>query len=147
MKIYFAGSIRGGRDDQALYAQLIDLLRNYGTVLTEHFAEKSLTAAKGSGSDVQNIYDKDMAWVNEADVIIAEVTTPSLGVGFEIGAASQALKKPILCLYRPQEGKSLSAMIAGCPDVANATYKTIDDIKPILDAFFAKVSVEKYNTD
>ena len=38
-------------------------------------------------------------------VIVAEVTQPSLGVGYEIGRA-YAMKKPILCLYRPQPEKS-----------------------------------------
>ena len=35
LKIYFAGSIRGGRDDAELYAQMIKTLQSYGTVLTE----------------------------------------------------------------------------------------------------------------
>ena len=37
--------------------------------------------------------------------LVAEVTQPSLGVGYEIGRAV-AMDKKILCLYRPQEGKS-----------------------------------------
>ena len=43
---------------------------------------------------------------------MAEVSSPSLGVGYEIGYA-EALGKPILCLYRRQEGRRLSAMIGG----------------------------------
>ena len=35
MKIYFAGSIRGGRDDVGLYEQIIEILNSYGEVLTE----------------------------------------------------------------------------------------------------------------
>lgn len=56
MKIYFAGSIRGGRDDQAIYQQIIKLLANYGTVLTEHFGNPGLTAVQGTGSDAAAIY-------------------------------------------------------------------------------------------
>jgi len=61
MKIYFAGAIRGGRDDVALYLELVELLRPYGTVLTEHVADEQLTsrgesmddrAIPQSGSDV-----------------------------------------------------------------------------------------------
>ena len=37
-------------------------------------------------------------------VLVAEVTQPSLGVGYEIGRAFNMNKK-ILCLYRPQPGK------------------------------------------
>ena len=39
MTIYFAASISGGRGDQAIYLQIIELLRSYGTVLTEHFGD------------------------------------------------------------------------------------------------------------
>ena len=35
-KIYFAGSIRGGRQDQVLYEKLVDALKTYGKVFTEH---------------------------------------------------------------------------------------------------------------
>ena len=37
--IYFCGSIRGGRQDQALYAKIIDTLKTYGTVFTEHVGD------------------------------------------------------------------------------------------------------------
>lgn len=36
--VYFCGSIRGGREDQALYARIVSRLRRYGKVLTEHVA-------------------------------------------------------------------------------------------------------------
>ncbi len=135
MKIYFAGSIRGGRDDKELYAQIIAQLKEYGDVLTEHIGDQSLThmGSKGSATD---IYTTDLAWITEADVLVAEVTTASLGVGFEIGVATHALKKPVLCLYRPSEGRSLSAMIAGCDLVTNVNYQTLDEIKVIFDRFF-----------
>lgn len=37
-------------------------------------------------------------------VVVAEVTQPSLGVGYELGWAV-ALGKQILCLFRPQSGR------------------------------------------
>lgn len=42
LKIYFAGSIRGGREDVQLYAKIVRLLQRYGTVLTEHVADTAL---------------------------------------------------------------------------------------------------------
>ena len=36
--------------------------------------------------------------------LVAEVTQPSLGVGYEIGRAIEN-KKKILCLFRPDSGK------------------------------------------
>lgn len=43
-RIYFAGSIRGGRDDVQLYVKIIKFLQAYGTVLTEHVADPKLEA-------------------------------------------------------------------------------------------------------
>ena len=44
LRIYFAGSIRGGRGDAQLYMKIVKILQNYGTVLTEHVADPSLEA-------------------------------------------------------------------------------------------------------
>ncbi|KAM7229196.1 hypothetical protein CapIbe_019312 [Capra ibex] len=55
------------------------------------------------------IHDQDLAWLQQADVVVAEVTQPSLGVGYELGWAV-ALHKPVLCLFHPKSGRVLSAM-------------------------------------
>jgi 2'-deoxynucleoside 5'-phosphate N-hydrolase len=44
MKIYFAGSIRGGRDDWSLYLEIIERLKEYGEILTEHIGSSELFA-------------------------------------------------------------------------------------------------------
>ena len=134
MKIYFAGSIRGGRDDAALYADIIKILGNYGEVLTEHIGLKDLTS-QGEERTAEEIYERDMDWLLSSDAIVAEVTTVSLGVGYELGEAV-AVGKRVLCLYREQEGKRLSAMIDGNPDLKVVRYQALADIKPIFDSFF-----------
>ena len=138
MNIYFAGSIRGGRDDAAIYAQLIDHLRAYGPVLTEHVGSSSLTVLDDDGLPDEGIHAQDVAWLTAAAVLVAEVSTPSLGVGYEIGRAVEQ-GKHVLCLYRPRHGRRLSAMIAGCPEVANVTYQTLDEAKASIDHFFRNV--------
>ena len=120
MTIYFAGSISGGRGDQAVYKQIIDLLKQHGTVLTEHFGDASLTA-KGEDLSDCAIHDRDLEWLRRADVLVAEVTTPSLGVGYEIGRAAEWGTR-IICLYRPSDGRRLSGMIAGCAGVVVIEY-------------------------
>ena len=42
MKIYFASSIRAGRDDVDIYLQIIKELQQYGEVLIKHIGEASL---------------------------------------------------------------------------------------------------------
>jgi 2'-deoxynucleoside 5'-phosphate N-hydrolase len=138
MKIYFAGSIRGGRDDAELYHSLIQYLTKYGEVLTEHIGDKKLSS-KGEGTlDNKYIHDRDMEWIMEADVIVGEVTQVSLGVGYELGRAVENGKK-ILCLYRPSEDKKLSAMIAGCREIVNREYNDLEEGKKIIDEFFKDI--------
>lgn len=134
MKIYFAGSIRGGREDAALYLQIIEYLKNYGEVLTEHIGDPNLTDLGDDGPTDRYIHNRDLAWLQSADVLVAEVTTVSMGVGYEIGRAVESGKK-VLCLFRPESGKNLSAMIAGCPDLELVNYRDLNEAKMAIDEF------------
>lgn len=138
MKIYFAGSIRGGRGDGELYEALIAHLAERGEVLTEHVGGSSLEVKGEQNLTDAEIYARDLAWLREADVVIAEVSTPSLGVGFELATALK-LGKRILCLYRPEPGKRLSAMIAGCPELKVAEYQTLEEASTAIDQFIIQV--------
>ena len=137
MKIYFAGSIRGGRDDKDLYLEIITLLNKYGSVLTEHIGNKDLSVLGEDGLTDEYIYERDMNWLQESDVVVAEITTPSMGVGYELGKTEG--QKPILCLYRQQEGKRISAMINGSKNIQTKEYRELSDIDQILKDFFSKL--------
>ena len=135
MKIYFAGSIRGGREDAALYFQIIEFLKSYGEVLTEHIGDANLTYAGDDGPTDRFIHDRDLEWLQSADALVAEVTTVSMGVGYEIGRAIESGKR-VLCLYRPVPGKRLSAMIAGCPQLHMTNYNDLEEAIQKISAFF-----------
>jgi 2'-deoxynucleoside 5'-phosphate N-hydrolase len=136
MKIYFAASIRGGREDVNTYSKIIEHLKNHGQVLTEHIADKKLAVQGEDGLTDNYIHERDLGGVLQSDVIVAEVTTPSLGVGYELGRAVEHGKR-ILCLYRQDnENRMLSAMIAGCPGIIVKEYKTIEEAQKIIDNFF-----------
>ncbi|MFO7570626.1 MAG: nucleoside 2-deoxyribosyltransferase [Smithellaceae bacterium] len=137
MKIYFAGSIRAGRDDAAIYETLITKLRKFGEVLTEHVGNPALSVKGDDGPGDRFIHNRDMAWLNACDCVVAEVTVPSLGVGYELGWAT-ALKKPVLCLHRPVSGRPVSAMIAGCSGIQTTAYATPDEAEAIMAAFLQK---------
>ena len=134
MKIYFAGSIRGGRADACVYQAMIEYLSSFGEVLTEHVGDVSLSEKGDDGPDDRYIYDRDMSWLAKCDVLIAEVSVPSLGVGYEVGCAV-VLKKPVLCLYKSNLDNALSALIAGNPDIQTAAYSSLDEAKMILTGF------------
>jgi hypothetical protein len=136
MDIFFSGSIRGGRDDAALYREVIDMLEGHGDVLTEHVGAEDVEAKEAAvGLSDGDIYQQDVAWLRQADAVVAEVTTPSLGVGYELGRAV-AWGKPVLCLYRPTGDHELSAMVRGNDDVTVEEYAEPDELKPVLATFF-----------
>lgn len=88
MRIYFCGSIRGGRDDVHVYRRIVHALQSHGTVLTEHVSDQRLTE-RGESSETgdREIHDRDLDWLRQSHVVVAEVTQPSLGVGYELGRA------------------------------------------------------------
>ncbi|XP_052801230.1 2'-deoxynucleoside 5'-phosphate N-hydrolase 1-like [Mya arenaria] len=125
MKIYFCGSIRAGRQDADLYLRLITQLKTYGEVLTEHVGAKGLENGEKNNTD-KFIHDRDVDWLKQCDVVVAEVTQPSLGVGYEIGRAID-MGKRILCLFRPAPDKRLSAMIAGADNGSSFIVKNYQE--------------------
>lgn len=137
MKIYFAGSIRGGREDAVLYLQIIEYLKTFGEVLTEHIGDPKLTDLGDDGPTDRYIHDRDLEWLRSADVLVAEVTSVSMGVGYEIGRAVESGKK-VLCLFRPDSGKNLSAMIAGCPGLMLVNYGNLDGAKRAINEFLKR---------
>lgn len=112
MKIYFAGSIRGGRVDAALYRRMIDHMKNMGhTVLTEHVGNTSLCLNEQGRDADSRIYNQDTSWLRESDMLVAECTCPSLGVGYEL-AYAQWHGKPVHIFYNSSKCQ-LSAMLTG----------------------------------
>ena len=111
-KVYFAGSIRGGRQDAALYGEMIAFLEaRECRVLTEHVGLESLREAGERTMTEEEIFRRDMAWLTECDLVVAECTTPSHGVGYELGRARD-MGKEVHIFYDLSRGR-LSAMLAG----------------------------------
>lgn len=141
MKIYFAGSIRGGREDVGLYSKIIEMLKNYGTVLTEHLGDTSITSAgqMEQGKSAEDIFIDDTSWLDESDIVIAEVTQPSLGVGYELGRA-EAKGKRVICLFREGGDKKLSAMVLGNRNYEVYNYTNVDELEEL---FALELSINK----
>jgi len=138
MDIYFAGSIRGGRSDVSLYAELISTLDEHGTVLTEHVGAEGVEEEEAKeGVTDSDIHDQDIEWLQQADVVVAEVTNPSLGVGYELGRATE-WGTPILCLFRPDGEHDLSAMVRGNPYAEVVEYEQPADVTERLTSFVSE---------
>ncbi len=136
MKIYFCGSIRGGRQLAAVYADIVGLLKKYGQVISEHIGNDAAIETKDRQLTDMQIHDRDLGWIAESDLIVAEVTVPSLGVGYEIGRSLER-GKPVLCLFNPSLSGHLSAMIAGCLDLKVESYSRIEELVPMIDGFIS----------
>jgi len=115
MNIYFACSITGGRTFESAYQEITRyLLENGHEVPTAHLAGSNVMALE-KVIDPREVYNRDTAWIRACNALIAEVSTPSHGVGYEIGFALEH-GKPVLCLA--QNGISVSKMITGNPHPA-----------------------------
>lgn len=138
-EIYFACSIRGGRDDAEAYGRLVEYIKTQATVLTEVFADQKLTA-EGMNKPNEDIWAIDMDWVAQSDALIAEVTNPSLGVGYEIAKAEE-WGKPVLCLFREDGDRRLSAMIDGSPKLAVFRYLELEEAFVAINGFINELRV------
>lgn len=138
-KLYFAGSIRGGRDYAKTYYELITHIQTLAEVLTEHICGADLSTHGEENLSDPEIYERDMSWLNESDAVIAEVSAPSLGVGYELGQA-EAMGKPILCLFDESGDARLSAMLSGNPRMTVVCYQTLNEAKAAIDEFITDQS-------
>ena len=134
MNIYFSCSITGGRDDQSVYEEIVRHLLSQGhDVPTAHLSSASVMDEEAV-IEPRDVYLRDSKWVEECDALIAEVSTPSHGVGYEI-ALALLLGKPVFCCY--QEGRKISKMILGNdhPTLSISPYKSVYDLLLSVDEF------------
>lgn len=137
MNIYFACSITGGRDFERIYQDLtLALLAGGHTIPTAHLAESNVMALEAE-INPREVYDRDTDWIRGCDVLIAEVSVPSHGVGYEIGFALGE-GKPVLCLY--QEGRKVSKMITGNPhsNLKIKSYHNVEEAISLAQEFLGK---------
>lgn len=130
-KVYFAGSIRGGRTDAELYKRVISYIQRTDRVLTEHVGSPELNVLEQGKDRDKAIYEQDTGWLRECDVVIAECTSPSLGVGYEL-AYAEAHGKPVHIFY-DRTKTQLSAMLTGDAYFRIHPYETEGEIYPVLD--------------
>ena len=134
-KIYFCGSIRGGRNDAELYKRIIEYMQRENTVLTEHIGSPELNTLEQGRDGDGAIYNRDIAFLEDSDIVIAECTTPSLGVGYEL-AFAEKLCRPCFVFYNKTRTQ-LSAMITGDPYFAIFPYENEGELFAALDRILA----------
>jgi len=115
MNIYFACSITGGRELEATYQEIVAFLTADGHEIPTSHLVKSDVIENERELTPQDVYERDITWIKNCDVLIAEVSVPSHGVGYEIGFALN-IGKPVLCIHHKE--RKVSKMITGNKDSA-----------------------------
>ena len=136
MNLYFSCSLTGGRQDEQVYGAIVRHLESAGhEVPTAHLADPSVMELE-KVTDADEIYKRDTDWIKGCDAVIAEVSTPSHGVGYEISYALR-LRKPVLCCYK--EGVPVSKMILGndSPGLAVQSYQDEREALELIDKFLS----------
>lgn len=139
MEIYFGCSITGGRSQESEYQQIVKILVNDGhQVPTAHLSQSDVMDLEQVVDPVE-VYNRDILWIDNCRAMIAEVSTPSHGVGYEISYAL-ANEKPVLCLH--QSGIRVSKMITGNrnPWLQVKSYRSTEELPALIREFLAQVS-------
>jgi nucleoside 2-deoxyribosyltransferase len=138
MKIYFSCSITGGRADEKVYQLLVSEMLHSGIeVPTAQLSESGIVDLE-KVVDPNEIFHRDMNWLKDCDAVVAEVSTPSHGVGYEI-AIALTLGKPVLCCYR--QGRTISKIITGndSPNLMVKEYANEEEVISYLQEFVSSL--------
>jgi 2'-deoxynucleoside 5'-phosphate N-hydrolase len=143
LTIYFAGAISGGRGDVAHYREIVSALERDGHRVLAGAVAAEHVGADGERLESQAIFERDMQWIEDADVLVAEVSTPSTGVGYEIATARYRRDIPVICLYRPAYTKRCTAMVGGDVGIELIEYVDAAEMLSRLRAALAKYSASE----
>ncbi len=136
MKVFLSGSIRGGRQILHVYIRICSLLQEQGhEVLSSHVADPELEEKESVMSE-EEIFKRDMGFMEKSECLIAEVSMPSIGVGYEICSALK-YGLPVLCIHSPQA--NVSAMVLGNtnPGLLVKEYSTGQELQEIIVNFLS----------
>ena len=123
MIIYCAGPIKGNTTYQENYSLIVQIVESLGHMALSEISTKFHSSIP---LNAKQIYARDLKWLDGSKLMIAEVSGPSLGVGFEIAYALFHKKIPVLAVYNEQAGQ-ISSMISGCNNKKLFVKKYIDN--------------------
>jgi nucleoside 2-deoxyribosyltransferase len=131
MKIYFGFTVAGDRSSVTIARRLVELLETMGhEVLTRHLV--SDTAAQMDRSITpQAVFERDMNWLRQCDIFIAEVSGSSFGLGYEAGYLLGSSEKKAVLFYRRDSEPRISLLITGNthPNCRLAPYSEPEEIE------------------
>lgn len=100
-----------------MYRRIVEALEGEGHRVLAGMVTSRSVSDGGEALSSPEIFRRDMGWLEEVaaagGVLVAEVSRPSHGVGYEIAAARYRFRIPVICLWRPAFTRRCSGMIAG----------------------------------
>lgn len=137
MRVYLAAAMTNAARDLGVIRALLAAIEGEGhEVPTRHVADPRGREVEGEATDAE-VAQRDLAWVMGCDALVAEVSTPSHGVGVEVATALQH-GVPVLLLHR--RDAVVSRLMLGLAGVESAAYSDPDAIAPAVRAFLARAS-------
>jgi len=131
MRIYFGFTMAGDRSAVEAARRMVGWLEEMGhEVLTRHLVSDQAWETDRRIS-ARQVYERDMRWLAEADLLVAEVSGSSFGLGYEAGYVLGATAKRVILFYRVEAGEKISRMITGnthanCSLVPYAEMETVE---------------------
>jgi nucleoside 2-deoxyribosyltransferase len=144
VNIYLACTVRGDRGAVSVARALADALERMGhTILTRHLLDDGVDSAESALTE-RAVFERDLRWLDSADILIAEASGSSYGVGFEVGyvlGRSGVTDQRVLLLYDAARRSRVSRLIAGNvhPNCTTYPYRDADDLLRFVDVFLAPV--------
>src|SRR5579863_3840323 len=133
MRIYLACTVRGERSGVLAGRAICQRLQQLGhEVLTTHLLREDVDRAEAELTEEQ-VYRRDLDWLSCCDVLIAEASGSSYGVGFEVGyviGRARETGQRVLLVYNAARRHAVSRLISGnCDDVCTTfAYDSIEDL-------------------
>jgi nucleoside 2-deoxyribosyltransferase len=113
MNIYFGFTVAGDRSQLSTARRMVELLEAMGhVVLTRHLVSDR-AAEMDRSITPQQVYERDMNWLRQCDIFIAEVSGSSFGLGFEAGYVLGSSDKKAVLFYRRDAATRISLLITG----------------------------------
>ena len=142
MKIYLACTVRGDRGGVAAGRAICERLQHHGhEVLTTHLLADDVETAESAITETE-VYERDVRWLTSCDVLVAEASGSSYGVGFEVGyvlGRAAATGQQVVLLYDTGRRHAVSRLITGNsdPHCSMRGYSSLAELADFIDQRFA----------
>lgn len=133
MIIYLACTVRGDRGAVAAARALCGLLESGGhTVLTKHLLDDNVESAEALLTE-REVFERDLRLLEGADLLVAEASGSSYGVGFEVGyvlGCAERTGQRVVLVFNEERRGAVSRLVSGNSHPACSTYgyRTIEEL-------------------